>query len=342
MPEVRQRSLLMIKVSDSQDRLGIAILIPKNYLCNPLFGYLPSITFKGYRLAGGRFMGAASKKLHRALLRGIDRILHRCSGSYLLAEDIEVNGSLWSRFATRREHRLNMFQLTGQEQKHRIRLTGNPEEYWSMFSRKARKEFRRILNKMAKAEVTRFTEVEQVPAFLSDAHQVSLNSWQAKVLGLRVRNDATEHRQLCFLATHGYLRSYVLYQEGRPIAFEIGYQFRNYMHGVEAAYDQEFAKLSPGKVLMYREIEDLMAVNRPDWYDFGEGDAPFKARFSNRTMDSANVWLVPSGLHSSFMLSIVWLNRKIEAAIHWILNVTGLKTRVRQIYRQIGSMQTKS
>ncbi len=60
------------------------------------------------------------------------------------------------------------------------------------------------------------------------------------------------------LAEQGLLRAYALRCGGKPCAMGIGYQKDGVYHYYETAYCEEFAKLSPGRVLLYLMLEDLL------------------------------------------------------------------------------------
>src|SRR5207249_4733299 len=112
---------------------------------------------------------------------------------------------------------------------------------------------------------------EQVDEFLDQAHRVSRQSWQAKRLGVRIRNTPEERAYYEFLASQGALRSYVLEHRGRPVAFEFGIQWNGRFVFEETGYDAAFAGHSPGTVLLFRILEDLIARDTPELLDFGYG-----------------------------------------------------------------------
>lgn len=137
----------------------------------------------------------------------------------------------------------------------------------------------------------RFTTKNDVARFLQQADHVSERSWQAKRLGSRVADSPEARRSLERLAQLGAFRSYILEQRGRPIAFALCRQWNGKFDYQEIGYDVEFAEYSPGTILLYRLLEDLIAHDSPRLFDFDSGDAEYKRMFGNRQTMSGPIML---------------------------------------------------
>src|SRR5207253_9536540 len=98
-----------------------------------------------------------------------------------------------------------------------------------------------------------------VGVFLEKAHEISKHSWQTKRLGIRINSTLEQRNFLEFLASQGALRSYVLEQNGRPLAFELGVQWQGCFVLEETGYDSSYSSYSPGTVLLFRILQDLIA-----------------------------------------------------------------------------------
>jgi CelD/BcsL family acetyltransferase involved in cellulose biosynthesis len=121
------------------------------------------------------------------------------------------------------------------------------------------------------------------------------DTWQAKTFGYTPRDTGPQRRYLCGIAERGWLRSYLLVNDQRPIAFGLGYQYDNVYYFAETGFVQDFSDYGPGTVLMHLFIEDFYHVRRPEILDFGLGDAAYKRSFGNVRREAAAVYLVPSG-----------------------------------------------
>jgi CelD/BcsL family acetyltransferase involved in cellulose biosynthesis len=75
------------------------------------------------------------------------------------------------------------------------------------------------------------------------------------------------------------------------LAFSVAHQYRGVVNSQEMGYHQDFAKYSPGKVLLYLIIRDLHADGSVRLLNFGMGDAEYKRWFADieRTESS---WLL--------------------------------------------------
>ena len=327
---------VIILILEINGRDNLAILKPVLQDRRLGFGYLPGAKFRGYLLAGKRFIGSDFEKSATLLFSALPKLLSEYSSSLLLIEDVEEQTALWKALNENETSALKQVVVTTPRPKHRIRLSDGSDAYWSQFSKSTRKEFKRILKKNTEATFSRITEPEQVDHFLAQAHQVSANSWQANVYGNRVNNDDVQKNTFKRLAEQGMLRCYLMSIGEKPIAFEIAYSYKDYVYGIEVGFDQSYRKISPGNLLMYKEIEDLFEHETPEWYDFGEGDAPYKARFSTVVTSSANIWMIEKNLKNNILLAIIEINTTLEKSIHWLLDKSGLKENIRRLYRNIG------
>ncbi len=332
----KNKPLLMVVAEASDGRRKLAILAPIEVPQKCFFDFIPVSIFNGYRLAGNRFLGESVENdpLDSYILGEFTNILQRYTADFMLIEDLEENHSLWEACKYNLPRDLFFFLPEHTQKKHRIKLPKDANEYSSSLSSSAHREFRRKHKRSKGVRIQKCTKASEVDDFLIYANQISANSWQSKVFGLRVKNDDAERTLLKTVANLGYLRCYLMFSNDIPIAFEIAYQLRGYVYGAEAGYDQNYSNISPGYLLLYLEIEDLVSDDELKWYDFGKGDAPFKERFSNVATKSADVWVIRHSKKNALRIAIFKANEKIERFLHVCLEKSGLKTRIRQLYRK--------
>ena len=142
----------------------------------------------------------------------------------------------------------------------------------------------------------KYTSAAEVHEFLDKAHRVSQASWQTKRLGLRIKNSSEEVAELTHLANLGAFRSYTLDHAGKPIAFLLGNSYQGVYRYEEVGYHQEFTAHSPGTLLLYRAIEDMIAHDTPHTLDFGFGDADYKRLFATESARTGPILLVRKSL----------------------------------------------
>jgi CelD/BcsL family acetyltransferase involved in cellulose biosynthesis len=220
------------------------------------------------------------------------------------------------------------------EKVHQLKfVAADHDGYMKTLSPSTRQNLRRTTRKFfsdGKAELVKVTRPEQVPAFLAQLDEVCRNAWQGKTFGYRPRNTESFRSHFEQVARQGWLRSYVLTHDRRPVAFELGYQYAGTYYGQECGYDQEWSHAGPGSIVMHLVIEDLYKEDRPDLLDFGFGDAPYKRSFSNAEHDAISAYLVPDnrwrgviGLQSA--LNFVFV--QVQSAL--------VKTRLDNVFRRV-------
>jgi len=172
-----------------------------------------------------------------------------------------------------------------------------------------------------------------VAEFLDKAGHVSERSWQGRRIGIRVSDTPEERRYHELLAEHGALRSYVLDTPNGPVAFLRGIQTGDsYVHD-EIGFDSDFAKISPGTILLYHALEDLTAHDCPRRLDFGLGDAEYKQHFGNHQTMSGPVVAVARRMRPRATLLVEQLRRSADGRARALLRRTGLYERMRRLYR---------
>jgi CelD/BcsL family acetyltransferase involved in cellulose biosynthesis len=178
-----------------------------------------------------------------------------------------------------------------------VTLPESFDEYLKQFSRKTRYNLGRqvrLLSEHAsgRLEVVKFERQADVELFLAEAGRVAAVSWQGVLVGDRVTANEHWKAKLMSLASHGLLRSYLLRCNGTAIAYVFGYEYERVYHYVEVGYDPAAAEWSPGSVLLYLLVKDLIECGRIGTLYFGFGEIFYKKRFGNTTFPSTSVWLL--------------------------------------------------
>jgi hypothetical protein len=293
-------------------------------------------TLRGRRLVGNQLVGddgeAAVKRFLGQLVRWIRQ--GGPDSSFVLFEDIEVESPLWRALAdetTRRD--VTVLYPFPPQQHWWIDFPSNPADYWKKFSNKTRSTFRRKAAQL-KHSLRCFSQPAEVSEFLEKAHEVSGRSWQAKRQGLRIANSEGERRLFHFLASQNAWRSYVLESDQKPLAFVVGIQWRGTFTFDESGFDTAYADQSPGTVLLYRLLEDLIARDTPQRFDFGSGDGGHKQLFGNRQTMSGPVLLFRRGVRPLLAWSIMRAQYAVSKCLRACLKQGRLLSVVRKLYRR--------
>jgi len=243
-------------------------------------------------------------------------------------DSLPTDSFLWNylkKVGTERKNYL-LYIPDGVRPYHSLLLPPTFDEYLSNFKRKKRYNLERQVKMLrdygdGKLDMIRVDSEDRIQDFLEGAVSISQNSWQQTRIGTRIDNSPQRHAKLADLAERGLLRSYLLICGEKPCAFILGYQFRDVYHYVEIAYDQSFTKFSPGTVLLYLLIEDLIRHNAPQKVNFGVGHASYKQEFGNIHNEDASVLLLRKTIanrirmisHSSFRSLIHAVKKRIKA-----------------------------
>lgn len=179
----------------------------------------------------------------------------------------------------------------------RYRMTLNQtsfDEFCASLGRKTRQVLRRRSRQVFQTgrpagKFVSVTEAAQVPMFLCGVDRIFRDTWQCELNGYRQRDTSADVAKFSHLATAGLLRSYLLYYENQPIAYQFGYQHGNTFWADEFGFSKHFARLSPGSALMFRWLEDLFALRKPLYVDLGDTDSGQKSMFRAEPIDVISV-----------------------------------------------------
>ncbi len=183
-----------------------------------------------------------------------------------------------------------------------------------------------------------FRTPEEVSEFVDDAISISRKTYQFDLLGAGLRDHETLNRQYRATAGYGWFRSYVLYAEDRPIAFQVGHQYRGRYHAQEIGYDPEWARHHVGIFLHTEIIADLSSpAGDVKWFDFGIGDTQHKQRLSTGTNAGGYFYLIPDTLRGNLVTGSLRMTNSASAAIGALLERFGLRQKARQLLRRLGA-----
>lgn len=172
-------------------------------------------------------------------------------------------------------------------------LPGTHEEFLASLGRRTRKNIRRDARQLEQAFGDRLrVEIVRDPAdverLIHDADQVARATYQRR-LGAGFA-DTPEQRALALVGLeNGWLRGYLLYLDGAPIAYWLCSVYGDTMLLKTGGFDETYTDYRVGIHLLMRVIEDACADPALHVLDFGPGDSTYKQQFSNRSRQERNV-----------------------------------------------------
>lgn len=222
--------------------------------------------------------------------------------------------------------------------RHYIDIRPGFDAYMAQFSSKTRATLKRKARKLADLgggalDVRSFHRPEQLDAFFADALALSEQTYQARLLDAGLPGNAAFRAEAQRLATADDLRAYILYLDGRAVAYLYLPVVDDVLIYAYLGYDQAQAGLSPGTVLQMHALEALFAENRFRYFDFTEGDGAHKALFGTHQVQCATVFLLKPGVGNRALLAgQQGFNAAVEGAGVWMERL-GMKARIRKLLR---------
>ncbi len=170
-----------------------------------------------------------------------------------------------------------------------------PEEEWwyhldkqGRDSRKKRRRVHRRLEEHGNFRFQRYQTVEEAKAFARIYFRVMVRSWK--------KPDSSRNffRRLCQrFAEIGWFRSYVLFIDGEPAGFQLGFYRDGVYSCYKTAYDPAFSKLSPGIAVMDYAFDDVFLYGASA-VDLLTGEGSYKSIWCNQTVEQVTLSYRPS------------------------------------------------
>jgi CelD/BcsL family acetyltransferase involved in cellulose biosynthesis len=177
----------------------------------------------------------------------------------------------------------------------RLLVPTTAEEFLRSRSKSTRESTKRYRKKVERnlgdrLELRVYDSEADVERIFSDTEPVARKTYQ-RGLGVALADTPEQRSAIEVGLRRGWFRTYILYLEGRTIAFWPGYAYRGTFFIGTPGYDPAFTEYRIGTYLLGRMIDDF--CNDPDVHavDFGFGDAEYKRRFATESWEECDVRL---------------------------------------------------
>lgn len=303
----RHAEFFLGKVTDSSGNIVglVPMQIHSHFLKFDVLAYsLLKVPLRVASVLGSKFLIPQSTESYNYILSNILNMLPQCDAVYF--DCVASDSPFWSYLTNVDWLKQNniFYSPEGATPYHYILLPGTFKEYLSRFKSKKRYNLNRQVKRLIEDggegfKLLRIEKEAQVKKFLEQAEKISQRSWQFKRLGARIVADVRSVNKFKDLARKGILRCYLL-QAGEPYAFIVGMRYGNVYHYVEIGYDKSFSNYSPGAVLLYLMVEDLIKSSVV-WVNFGIGHAEYKQQFGTHHTGSASVFIMRRTFRNCFI-----------------------------------------
>jgi Acetyltransferase (GNAT) domain len=249
-----------------RDRRGIPLRIGSVTLLQPEVNVLQFVR--------GGLLGNASIENCRALVQAVMKSLAQGDADLALWEHLDERSALY----------LNAVQLPGVAMRDHCRKV---REHWFLpqpkgleaflqsLGRSQRSKLRRKYNKFTKGfegkfQVRSFRTPAELSMAIHDMEEIARNSVKRQ-LGFGFFNTTQSRKQLLVEAQQGWLRIYILYVEGKPVAFWKGTLYGNCLQSDHVGFDSSWSEFSPG-IVLFLNVIDSCRESQVEVIDFGTGN----------------------------------------------------------------------
>jgi CelD/BcsL family acetyltransferase involved in cellulose biosynthesis len=194
-------------------------------------------------------------------------------------------------------------------------------DHWlGTLSSKSRSTLKRKVKKLAERsggtlDLRCYRTPPEAEEFYRHARAVSALTYQERLLRSGLPEGEQALAAMRALAERDAMRGWILFLEARPIAYLYAPAEGLTLIYAHLGYDPDVADLSPGSVLQFEAMRELMEEGRFRLFDFTEGEGQHKRLFSTGEVECVDLLLLrrtPANLLAGWSLSA--FDGGIEAA----------------------------
>ncbi|MGA3026465.1 MAG: GNAT family N-acetyltransferase [Bryobacteraceae bacterium] len=219
-----------------------------------------------------------------------------------------------------------------------VDIEGSFDDYQARLGRRRRHHLRNAVRRFAAARGGRidwreYRREQEMAEFYRLAREVSRKTYQEGIFdsGLPAAPEFLE--SLKEAARDGRVRGYILFSEGRPIAYEHCPVRGDIITYERIGYDPTCRGDSPGTVLLLLTLQLLFETGEFRRFDFGVGDHDYKERVSTGYARCAEIYYFRRGMrNAALVLAHAALNTVWNIAGD-LLERVGLRQRLRNLVR---------
>jgi hypothetical protein len=291
-PSVIRPHVVWIRRPAKPDLFGIARL--EQFSLRVAIGYrtLARPQLRGIVVTSGGIVGAAGAEDEQLILGELGRPLRTGEADALVLSHLDRAGTLHQ---VARDRGGLLLRVHGQLVSHRwiAKKPETLEAFLSNRSAKTRQTVQRQNRKLERAygdglRLVRFDRADQAGDLARDLETVAARSWQRGV-GRGYHSDAAGRALSELALSRGWLRAWLLYLNGRPVAFWSGTTYAGTFATGTPGFDPDYTKDSVGRYTMFRMLEDVFSDERVSRLDLGQGDAEYKQAFGPERIDETDV-----------------------------------------------------
>lgn len=204
--------------------------------------------------------------------------------------------------------------------RYHVDLSAGEAAWLAGLSGSARSGIKRKAKKLASAnggalDVRGYHDADAFAQFHPLARAVSATTYQEKLLGSGLPEDAGSVRHLHSLAEEDRLRAWLLFLDGAPIAYLCCTADGESLRYDHVGHDPAHNDLSPGALLQVEALRELFTEARFARFDFTEGEGQHKRQFSTDGIACVDVLLLrPTRANRATVTALRTFDRAMASA----------------------------
>jgi Acetyltransferase (GNAT) domain len=229
--------------------------------------------------------------------------------------------------------------VPAQYERYYIELGSSFAGYLHKFSSKSRNTLHRKIRRFTAfsgghVDWREYRTVDEMRQYYPLARLVSERTYQERLLNAGFPDDEEYRTEIYDLASRGRARGYLLFHEGKPIAYlfcvleEADILLYRYL-----GYDPHYQSWSPGTVLQYLVLDRLFAEREIRLFDFTEGEGPQKRFLSTGSVRCADIYHLRRRPTILMAVLLHCFLQKFSKVFVDVLDRLGLKRRVKKFLR---------
>jgi hypothetical protein len=297
------------------------------------------------RIAFGGVIGAETLEDCRLIVDVLDRAIARREADVIVFPEIAVDGPLYQAVRSAgpwwRTDRMPRRDIHW-----RSSIPDSLDEFLARRSNSTRYAVRRYNKRLTRAHgaqlnVREFRERVDLDGLHEDLESVAMSTYQ-RGLGVGYTGEPLQRALMELAATHGWLRAWVLYISGTPVAFWFGYCYQGTFSLVATGFDPAYGEHRVGQYLQMEMMDSLCRDPEVHTFDYGAGDAEYKRRFGELTTSEAEIRLYAPSMRATWMNAAHTVRVAVRARVRKWITQTDLGARARKAWRKQAQGRTSN
>ena len=223
-------------------------------------------------------------------------------------------------------------------QRYWVVLNGGFENYLKKFSAKSRNTLLRKIKKFSEfsggeIDWKEYCKPEEMHEFHKLAMEVSLKTYQERLLDCGLPSDQQFQESMLGLAAADNVRGYILFYQKKPIAYiycPVHDEIALYEY---VGHDPEYQRWSPGTLLQYYALQCLFVANHVKIFDFTEGEGAHKAFFATNAQHCADIYYFRRTWRNLIKVALHAGSDELSRGVVWVLEGLGVKATIKKLFR---------